>query len=216
MGKTLLVALVTLGLATAGCAGLRGDSLPFRTVDLERDLDKDAVARYEAQWKQMRQAGHAEGATARLEYTNWWPLGLLGYWHRGSVTRELTPSGAPAYDVSRTRGFGPLAALYVSQTDVSFDAEGRRLGTAKMKTFLWGQLASLSEEDNLLPSGKRQRMSSLHLFHMHPINIHKMDHHAVVSLFSMPNPLGVDVPMRHGRADDAQVGHAGHGAATEE
>ena len=53
----LFVALTVFGLGT-GCAGLRGDSEPFRSVDLDGNLTPDALSRYEREWDTLNAGGY--------------------------------------------------------------------------------------------------------------------------------------------------------------
>jgi hypothetical protein len=194
--KALLAALAVLMLAAAGCAGLRGPTQSFHSVDLSGDLPPDALKRYQSISEDFRSAGHA-GPTTLLEHTNGWPLGLLVYWRRGSVLQVTTPSGEPAYEVSSTRGYGPLSFIYVRQADATFDAKGKRVAAKTVWNVLKSEIATGQESEVLLADGQRQKMSMVHILHMHPFNIHKMGHHTTVSLISMPNPLEVDLPSGH-------------------
>jgi len=186
MKAMLCLSLGALGLILAGCGGPR----PFQPVDLDRDLAGSDVARYESEWKEAQTEGQP-AAMATLEHTNGWPLGLLLYWGRGTAMR-MACHGGPAYHVSRAVGFGPLSCLYVSGTDATYDTTGKRLSTMSMSSVLLGHLAMVHTSDVLLPNGQRQRMTSMHLLH-HILSIHLMDGHTAVSLFSAPNPAGVDL-----------------------
>ena len=137
----------------------------------------------------LKAAGH-EAGMARLEHTNWWPLGLVAYHRDASVMRMPGPDG-PTYMVMSGVGIGPLSLLYAGSTHATFNAKGERLNMMKMGNYLWMHLAMTHASDTVLPNGRREKMSSIALF-MHVFNIHRMDGHTYVSLFSMPNPIGVD------------------------
>jgi hypothetical protein len=162
---------------------------------LRGGLTKDDLQRYEREWQRIRSEGH-RGEAARIEHTNWWLPGIIAYWSRGSVMRDGGDSQEVEYGVSRTRGVGPLAALYAAETYATFDAQGRRLSGTWMGSLLWGHLAMFHRSDVVRSDGRRQRSTSMHFIH-HAISIHHMDGHIYVSLFSMPNPIGVVLPARH-------------------
>jgi hypothetical protein len=183
MKKALCAGLAIIALGMAGCGGPR----PFQAVDLSRDLTPDDLRRYEREYEAVKGTGH-RGATV-LENTNWWPLGILIYWRRGSVMRSATESGTPFYHVSRAIGLGPVAHLYVGETTTTYDAAGKRLSS--VSTGAVGHLGMAHRSEAILPNGVRQKMSSWHFLH-HLINVHNMDGHTNVSLISGPNPIGVD------------------------
>lgn len=186
-----LACLSALALMMAGCSSAPA----FQSVDLDRDLGRGDVARYESEWKAQQAAGRGH-EMAPLERTNWWPLGIIAYWQRGSVMRTAGADGAAKYDVGSTLGIGPLSALYVSGAHATFDGAGRRLSTMKMQSLLWGHLAMFHESDVMLADGTRQKSWSAGLVH-HILAIHRMNGHTSVSLFSSPNILGVDTHSRH-------------------
>lgn len=181
--------IVALALMVAGCSG----ALAFQDVDLDRDLGKADLARYEREWKAQQAAGRG-GEMAPLEHTNWWPLGIVAYWRRGSVMKA--PGAAPGYRVRSTLGIGPLSVLYAAEAHGAFDQAGRRMGTMKMSSLLWGHLAMFHESDVMLADGTRQKTWSAGLVH-HILAIHRMNGHTSVSLFSAPNIVGVETHAKH-------------------
>ena len=196
MKKLLFAVLVVISIWTTGCAGFRGSSQPFQSVDLNGNLAQDALSRYEQEWKVLHETGrHSD--MARLEHTNWWLPGLVAYWRRGSVTRTVSEAGGLNYDVSSTRGIGPLSVLFAGETHATFNDKGERLNRMWMGSLLWGHLAMFHENQVLLPDGTWRNSVSMHLLH-HIISIHTMDGHTSVSLFSMPNLLGVEAHNRSG------------------
>jgi hypothetical protein len=190
--KTVVV--VALALMIAGCSSVPA----FQDVDLDRDLGKGDIARYENEWKAQQAAGSGD-EMAPLERTNGWPLGILAYWRRGAVMRTAGADGAPGYGVRSTLGIGPLSILYVSGAHATFDGTGRRVSTMKMQSLLYGHLAMIHQNDVLLADGTRQKSWSAGLLH-HIINIHRMNGHTSVSLFSSPNLIGVE-------SHDRRAGH---------
>ena len=173
------------GAMLSGCVGPN----PYRSVDLKRDLDQAALARYESEWKALQAAGRAE-PMLRIEHSNWWPLGLIAYHRDCSVTRMDTPKG-PVYHVMSGHGFGPLSVLYAVSTDATYTAAGERVNWMRMQTALTGCLAMSHETDAKLSDGRREWSSSWMLIH-HVFNIHAMDGHTYYSLLTMPNPIGFD------------------------
>jgi len=191
MKLTLFVVVAALGLATVGCTGAR----PYKDVDLYQDLSRDTLARYGREWN-AAQAGGSGKHMAQLEHTNWWPLGLVAYWRRGTVTRSGMGPAAPEYNVSSTLGVGPLSVLYTDQTHAKFTGDGKRVSSMTMRSWLWGHLAMFHTGDVILADGTRQKMWSAHLIH-HILSIHRMNGHTSVSLFSMPNIIGVETSSHH-------------------
>ena len=196
MNRILSVGLVLIGIGTAGCAGFRGHSQPFRPVDLNGNLTKNALSRYEREWEAVHEAG-LHGDMARLEHSNWWLPGLVAYWRRGSVMGTVSEAGGLDYHVASARGLGPLSVLFAAEKHATFDSRGERLSGMQMGSLLWGHLAMFHRSDALLPDGTRQKDISMHLLH-HLISIHRMDGHTSVTLFSMPNPLGVEASSHGG------------------
>ena len=192
MSRTARLALTAALLALAGCTGPR----PFEDVDLSGDLAPADLARYEREWQEAQAEGQP-AAMARLESSNGWPLGLVIYWRRGSVTRSTSADGAPSYTIRSAHGVGPLSAFFVSETHATFDARGKRLAAMTMGSIAFGHLAMWHIGDAVLASGRRQRAVSAHLAH-HAVSIHKMDGHTSISLFSAPNPIGLDMHEGHG------------------
>ena len=190
MKNALLAAgLVALALALTGCVGLRGDAHAFQNVDISRDLDAATIARYEREWQQLSAAGNANAMMTRLEHSDWRLLGFLAYWPRGSVMRTSS-GGNVHYNVAKTLGVGPFSCLYGAQTHATFDAKGKRLASMSMGTVLWGHLAMFHKDDALLANGQKKKSLSLHLL-MHLLYINVGDAGTSVSLFTMPNPVGV-------------------------
>lgn len=191
MKNALLIGMAMLALGLAGCAGLRGDSQPFHDVNLGGNLDADTLSRYTSEWERMSASGRGD-SMARLEYTNWWPLGFLGYWRRGGVMRSPSPDGVQ-YDVSRTTGLGPFASIYGATTHAAFDEDGKRVSWMSGGNLLWGHLAMFHRSDVQLPDGRLRKATSLHLLH-HLVYVHIVNGRTYVSLFSLPNPVGADLP----------------------
>ena len=67
------------------------------------------------------------------------------------------------------------------------------------------ELTESAIREAVLANGKREKMSSLALL-MHLINIHKMNGHTYVSLFTAPNAVGGTL----GGSHSAHQGHTGH------
>lgn len=193
-----LMALVVMACLGSGCAMVGEYS--FQDLDLKGNLSKETLKRYESEWRTLEASGERQGM-AQLEYTNWWPLGLIVYWRQGSVMR-MGSSDGPFYVVSRSRGVGPLGVLHVAQTHATFDGKGQRLSGMTVHNVLLGHLAMIHQNDALLANGRRQEMTAMHLVH-HLINVHAMDGHTEISLFTGPNPAGVEIPSH-------PAAHAGH------
>jgi hypothetical protein len=175
----------------AGCTNMS----PYREVDLSADLPAHTLQRYE----RLAESGAEDGEASKLhcadgqvlEYSNWWPLGLLLYYHRGSVMRMMTPEGA-VYHVSSGKGYGPLSLLYSLGAHATYNASGERLSGMTTGTLLLGHLAMFHESDALLADNSTERMSSSHWLH-HILNFHSMNDHRYFSLFTYPNALGADI-----------------------
>jgi outer membrane murein-binding lipoprotein Lpp len=184
MWKMIVVAVVLAGVTLAGCTGAN----PYRSVDLSQNLDQATLDRYENEWKALQAAGHTE-AMVQLERSNWWPLGLIAYHRDCSVTRMAGPGGT-IYHVTSGHGFGPLSLLYTISTDASFTANGERVNWMRFQSALTGCLMMSHETDANLADGREEHSSASHWVH-HVLNIHSMDGHTYVSLFTLPNPIGV-------------------------
>ena len=185
-------ALLPLVLSSAvvvlvGCVGPN----PYRPVDLARDLPQDALARYEAEFQAARRddphGGHH--VAAKLESTNWWPVGLLVFHRRGEVMRMDGPAGT-RYMLSEVTGIGPLSLLYAAGRHATYDGAGRRLSGMALHSVLAGHLAMVHQGDARLADGSPENARSLHLVH-HLVNVHTMNGHTDWSLFTMPNPVSV-------------------------
>jgi hypothetical protein len=154
----------------------------------------------------------------RLEHTDLWPLGLLAYWERGTATQVTPKPDSPSYRASEASGFGPLSILYVTQSDATFDAQGKRLSARTTGSALFGILAMVTESKVLLPNGQWQRSvqskfgGPLLMVHksefllsngqwqkttsaqfLHGLlHIHWAPGRTTVSLFSSPNPASME------------------------
>lgn len=184
MQQFMILAAAVFWAALTGCIGPN----PYRSVDLQQNLDQTALARYETEWKTLQAAGRVE-PMVRIEHSNWWPLGLIAYHRECSVTRMDTPKG-PVYHVMSGHGFGPLSLLYARSTDATYTAAGERINWMRMQTALTGCLSMGHETDATLADGRREWSSSWGLIH-HVFNFHAMDGHSYFSLFTVPNPIGV-------------------------
>ena len=182
----LAAVLVLVGVTVLGCAGVNA----YRPVSLKGDLGPQTIRRYEEEYKAQRAAGRAGGMTV-LEHSNWWLPGLVLYYRRGTVTR-MGGAGDPVYHVTYGQGFGPLSLLYSVSSHATYNAQGKRQDGMRMHAVGAGHLAMIHENDAVLPSGRKNTMVSMGLIH-HIVNIHKMGGHTYVSLFTMPNAVGLDV-----------------------
>ena len=183
----LLMAVIGLSF-TVGCAGIGAGVSPYRSIALNRDLDAATLARYRAETEKAVEAGQRDHVVV-LERSNWWPLGLVAYWHRGSVRAMRMLHGDTVYMVSRSRGYGPLSVAYVSKEDASFGTDGKRLNGMTTSSVLWGHLAMFHVMGSQADHGGWQRHESAHLLH-HIINWTKAHGKVSFSLFSAPNPVG--------------------------
>jgi hypothetical protein len=173
----------------AGCTSMPGVS-PYRTVDLDADVDAATLDRYRAEFEGARAAGQ-RGDSIVLERTNWWPLGLLAYWRKGDVRAMTMPGGKRRYMVSASEGFGPLSVFYVTERSASYDAQGRRVAGSRGTSLLWGHLAMSHHMERWDEQvGHWGRMHSVHFAH-HLINWGAGHGGSWFSLFSAPNPVGV-------------------------
>jgi len=190
MQRMLCVFVVVLGLAAlSGCAMV--GNYAFTDVNVQGSLSPQTVARYESEWKAVQASAGSDCCMAELELTNWWPLGLLLYWDRGSVMRSETANG-PIYMVSKAWGLGPLCTVYVAEDMAVFDAKGQRLSGMNVWNMLLGMVGMVHNSDAILVNGQRQTMSSGHLAH-HLIAYHAMDGHTQISMLTGPNPVGFDM-----------------------
>ena len=189
MRKLLLMSIVLIGFGLSGCAVV--GKYGFTDVDLNGNLTPQSLNRYESEWKAIQAGGEAGGCMAQLELTNWWPLGLILYWDRGSVMRSETADG-PTYMVSKAWGLGPLCIVYVTEDMATFDAKGRRLSGMGVWNCLLGMVGMVHSGDAILANGQRQTMSAGHLAH-HLLAYHTMDGHTQISMLTGPNPVGFDM-----------------------
>ena len=189
--KTLAAALVLATAALAGCVGPN----PYRSVDLQRNLDQAALERYESEWQALPAADRAKHEVV-LEHSNWWPLGIIAYHRDSSVTRMAGPAG-PVFQVTSGHGFGPLSLLYSVSTHATYTAKGERENWMRLQAILKGCLAMAHDTNVQLADGRVERSSSWHLVH-HIFNVHTMDGHSYISLLTVPNPIGVSLTSQHG------------------
>jgi hypothetical protein len=183
-----LSACVAVGLGLLGCASVP----PYTRLDLKQNLSSETLARFQRESKDA--AACCPGARmVQLERSNWWPVGLLAYWWQGSAMRTEVAPGEPSYMVQNSQGYGPISILYVTSTHSTYNGQGQRVSSMTSGNVLLGHLAMLHRSENVLPDGRTQEVRMYHLFH-HLLNIHTMDGHTNVSLFTSPNPLGVSFP----------------------
>jgi hypothetical protein len=183
-----LLSLLVGALILAGCASTANKIPVYQQVDLTKDLDPQTLDRYQAEIKQVRDSG-ANCHMATLEKTNWWPLGLIAFWHRGSVETMPGQNGQIYYMASRTRGYGPLSIIYVSKENATYDAKGELLTNMSMNSIAWGHLAMVHEMRSRLDSETWMNHWTAHLLH-HIFSISDMNGMIGFSLFSAPNPIG--------------------------
>jgi hypothetical protein len=183
------ITVMVVGLAAVSPAGCVGPN-PYRSVDLSRNLDQATIDRYESEWKAL-QPGVREEHMVQLEHSNWWPLGLIAYHRESSVTRKAGPNG-PIYRVTSGHGFGPLSLLYTISTDASYTAKGERMNWMRFQSALTGCLMMSHETDAKLTDGREEESYSSHWVH-HVVNIQSMHGQTYVSLFTLPNAVGVSV-----------------------
>lgn len=173
-------ALCALVFVMAGCAGTQ-----YQIVDLKQDLDQETLQRYDSEWKAL-----GSPASATLERSNWWPLGLVIYHRDATVTRSNTALG-PVYEVQSGHGVGPLSFFYTRSTHALFNATtGERLSWGHMWTIYRGCIAMTHQSDYQRADGSRGKMTSGH-YAFHMLNYHDMGGHKYASLFTLPNPIGV-------------------------
>lgn len=188
MRKGLFIITLVGLLFTVGCICGPAGSASYRRVDTKRDLDRTTLARYRAEAAEAARAGQT-GHMLVLEHSNWWPLGLLAFWHRGAVQALPAPQGGTYYMVSQSRGYGPLSVLYVSQQDATFRDDGSRFSTMDTSSILWGHLVMTHEMESEDKGGHWESHEMTSLIH-HFINWGQMEHEFFFSLFSAPNPVG--------------------------
>ena len=215
MRRILYVFVAATGFALSGCAMV--GNYAFTNVDVQGNLSPQTVARYESEWKAVQASAGSDCCMAELELTNWWPLGLLLYWDRGSVMRSETANG-PIYMVSKAWGLGPLCTVYVAEDMATFDSKGQRLSGMGVWNCLLGMVGMVHNSDAILVNGQRHTMSSGHLAH-HLIAYHAMDGHTQISMLTGPNPVGFDMhsgaAMQSGGVGQVrQVGQVGPAATT--
>jgi hypothetical protein len=174
--------LAVVVVVAAGCTGGVG---PYRSVNLNQDLDAATLARYQAEAKQLP-AGQHMGV---LEHTNLWPLGLLAYWHQGTVRVMQGMDGKPIYMISATDGYGPLSLFWVDGTDVMYGADGKRFNLMEMSSVLGCHFIMFHTMGGLSPEGLWMQHSSTHLF-CHAINFGTMHGETSWSLITAPGPIG--------------------------
>jgi hypothetical protein len=180
--RLLLIAVVFV--LAQGCAAVRGVS-SYTPVDLGRNLDATALARYRTEVEQAAAAGQA-GHAIVLERTNWWPLGLLAYWKRGEVKTMTHAEGNTLYVVSESRGYGPLSIGYVSGRTAVYGSDGRRMHGMGIASVFWGHLAMLHSMDFELGQGRWHTHKSAGFLH-HMVNVVEAHGKRTMSLFSNPN-----------------------------
>jgi hypothetical protein len=188
MNRVWPLSFIIFALILTGCASTAGKIPAYQQVDLTKDLDPSALNRYQAETKQVRDSG-ANCHMATLEKTNWWPLGLIAFWNRGSVETMPGQDGQIYYMASQTRGYGPLSIVYVSKEDATYDAKGKLLTDMSMSSVAWGHLAMFHDVRSRLDSETWMSHWTAHLLH-HIISISQMNDMVGVSLFSAPNPIG--------------------------
>lgn len=184
MKTTWLVTFAVLALGLLGCSSAH----PYSRIDLGQDLSPETIRRFESESEDA--AACCPGARmTEFEHTNWWPLGILAYWWQGSAMRTDVAPGKAGYMVQASQGLGPVAILYETSTHSTYNGQGQRLSTMTGSNVLLGHLAMIHRSETVLPDGRKQEVSMYHLLH-HLLNIHRMDGHTNVSLFTSPNPIG--------------------------
>jgi hypothetical protein len=181
---SVLAVVVLIGCASTG----KAVSL-YQAIDLQQDLDQQTLQRYQAEAKNVADAG-GECHMATLEKSPWNPLGLLAYWDAGKVQTMPGKNGELYYMASQKRGFGPLSLLWVSQEDATYDANGKLLSNMAMRSTGLGMVTMSHETRTRLGGETWMTHKTSHLFH-HTLNISDMDGMKGYSLFSSPNPASV-------------------------
>lgn len=169
----------------AGCAG-SGVS-PFQPIDLSRDLDDSALARYKSAAEKSF-ASNPSGHMVTLEKTDWRIPGLLAYWKKGKVEAMHGAGGEWSYMVSKTQGWGPLALIYVSEKQAMYSPSGQLEGTMGVESSVWGHLSMRHSMRWKSRDSSWQEHWTLHLIH-HLVSISDTHGRKSVSFFSAPNPL---------------------------
>lgn len=188
MRHGLLLAAMTGLFLVAGCAAPAGASA-FKPVDLYSDLNAQTLARYRAETALVTDAGQG-GHVLVLEQTNQWPLGLLAYWHQGTVKAMRSKAGATTYVVSESHGYGPVSLVFVARNEAMFGDEGKRLSASAIGSVLFGHLAMFHDMGARDDAGVWHQHSSAHLIH-HLVNVAKAHGKTSLSLLSAPNPVGL-------------------------
>jgi hypothetical protein len=190
MRKSWFLAVLVLAALVTGCATQGGKIAAYQSVDLQGDLAKADLARYQTEAGAVDKQSQPE-AMPFLENTNWLIPGFLAYWDKGSVRVMTGPKGERTYMVSRTLGYGPLSVIWVSKEDAVYAGDGSLASVMKMSSAFWGHLAMIHNMRSRLPDGSWHNHSTSHLLH-HILSIESGHGGGSVSLFSAPNPLGVD------------------------
>jgi hypothetical protein len=179
--------LAVLATLLMGCAANESSIPAFRSLDMSKDLDAATLSRYEQQ--AGRAPGGSHGHATIIEKTDWWPLGLVAYWKRGTVrAMHAGPEGCE-YVVSECKGYGPLSILYASKTQTVYDASGKRKDQMAASSIMWGHLAMFHTMGSQGSSGHWMEHKSSHLFH-HLFNYGEDHGGRFFSFFSAPNPIG--------------------------
>lgn len=190
--KRIFLAAATLALFVVG-AGCTHNTQPFRDIDLTADLGPATLQRYEALAHQATGQGmpsHGGHHAATIEHSNWWPLGLLAYWRRGSVKAIHTTSGKWNYMVTESTGLGPLAIFGHRREQASYDSSGKRLsymagaGLALGHPFMYHAMGARLEDGQWM---EHRTWSLLH----HLVNIGRAHGRTSFWLLTAPNPAGM-------------------------
>jgi len=201
--RAVLTLVFVANVGVLGCRGVQ----PYQRVDLTRDLSPASLARYEQEYREATLGSQQTGAV-RLEHSNWWLPGLLGYYLRASVDRMAGPDG-PIYHITEGHGYGPLCILLSTSATATYDSAGKRLGGERMTGILAGHLAMIHSTEVRASNSQTEKSLSMHLVH-HILSIHKMGGHTYVSLLTFPNPIGSELGTIHGAhcADKPDATHA--------
>lgn len=184
-----LVLVGTVLMLCAGCSAMGPRAVgSFQSVDLGKDLDEGALSRYRTETENSGPQ-NCEGHVVMLERTNWWPLGLVAYWNRGTVRAVHSPGGYH-YAVSKTLGLGPLCALFVSKEETIYGGDGKRQHYMAMGSVGFGHVAMYHVMGMPMGEGHWMQHWSAGLAH-HLLNVGEEHGKVSVSLFSGPNPIGI-------------------------